>query len=238
MERIDDLQLSGLRIIQDTELFCFGMDAVLLSGFLKVKKGGRLLDMCSGNGIVALLASAKTEAARIDALEINPKNTSLAERSVQLNGLKDRVFITCGDVREAGDIYPPASFDVISCNPPYIPEGTGLTNPDDSKALARHELKMDFTDLVRAAEKLLKPKCSLFLVHKAERLPELFIKLSTGRLEPKRLRIVCPYVTHEPAMVLIEAVKYGNPGMKAEPPLIIYEPDGTYSAEMREKYGY
>ena len=148
-ERVDDLQISGLKIIQDPAAFCFGMDAVLLSGFVKVKPGEYVLDMCCGNGILPLLLSAKTKAAKICGIEIQEKSADLARRNVEMNALTERLEIVCGDIKEAGTYYRPASFDVVSCNPPYIAGGRGLKNPDDARNIARHEIMCDFADVCR-----------------------------------------------------------------------------------------
>ena len=238
MERLDDLQLSGLKILQDTERFCFGMDAVVLSGFVKVKKGARLLDMGTGTGILPLLLSAKTEASELVGLEIQDESADMAARSVELNGLDGRVRIVKGDIKEAGKIFGAASFSCVCSNPPYMAAGSGLTNPDSPLAIARHEILCCFEDVVKQSFIVLPHGGSLFLVHKPERLSELLCTLSACRMEPKRLRMVHPFVDREPSMVLIEAVKEGRKGMKVEKPLILYEEKDVYSEEMRRDYGF
>ena len=237
-ERVDDLQLSGLKLIQDPKAFCFGMDAVLLSGFVRVKPGESLLDMCTGNGILPLLLSAKTEAGKICGIEIQEQSAELAVRNVKMNGLEERIEIVRGDIREAGKYFRPASFDVISCNPPYIAGGRGLNNPDDARTIARHEVLCTFSDVCKAAAFLLDNGGRLALVHRPERVPELIKTLGESRLEVKRMRFVYPYADREPAMVLIEAVKGGGIGARIEKPLIIYESEGVYSKEIREDYGF
>ena len=238
MERLDDLQLSGLKILQDTDRFCFGMDAVVLSGFVKVKKGGRVLDMGTGTGILPLLLSAKTEASELVGLEIQDASADMASRSVELNGLSERVHIVRGDIKEAGKLFGPASFSVVCSNPPYMAQGSGLTNPDSPLAIARHEILCCFEDVVKQSFIVLPQGGSLFLVHKPERLSELLCTLSANRMEPKRLRLVHPFADREPSMVLIEAVKDGKKGMKVEKPLILYEKKDVYSEEMRRDYGF
>ena len=238
MERLDDLQLSGLKILQDTERFCFGMDAVVLSGFIKVKKGARLLDMGTGTGILPLLLSTKTEASELVGLEIQEESAAMASRSVELNGLSEKIRIVRGDIKEAGKLFGPASFSVVCSNPPYMAAGQGLTNPDGPLAIARHEILCSFEDIVKQSFIVLRQGGSLFLVHKPERLSELFCTLSAGRMEPKRLRLVHPFADREPSMVLIEAVKDGKKGMKVEKPLILYEKKDVYSEEMRRDYGF
>ena len=237
-ERLDDLQLSGLKIIQNPEKFCFGMDAVLLSGFVRTRKGELLLDIGTGTGILPLLLSAKTECAHLTGLEIQEESADMARRSVAINHLEDRISIVTGDVREAGQIFAPASFDCITCNPPYVIGKHGITNPDAPKAIARHEILCTFEDVAAAAALLLRSGGKFFLVHRPFRLSEIMVTLTKHHLEPKRMRLVYPYVDKEPNMVLIEAVRGGNSRMTVEPPLIIFESQGNYTKEIREKYGY
>ena len=237
-ERVDDLQLSGLRIIQNPEKFCFGMDAVLLSGFVRAKKGDRLLDIGTGTGILPLLLSAKTQCAHLTGLEIQEESADMARRSVMLNHLEEKISIVTGDVKEAGGVFAPASFDCVTCNPPYMIGEHGITNPDAPKAIARHEILCTFEDVAAAAEKLLKSGGRFFLVHRPFRLAELIVTMTRHHLEPKRMRLVYPYVDKEPNMVLIEAVRGGNSRMTVEPPLIIFAEPGKYSDEIREKFGY
>ena len=237
-ERLDDLQLSGLRIIQDPERFCFGMDAVLLSGFVKTGKGDQLLDLGTGTGILPLLLSAKTECAHLTGLEIQEDSADMARRSVALNHLEERISIVTGDLKEAGNLFSPASFDCITCNPPYMIGKHGIVNPDAPKAIARHELLCTLEDVAACAEKLLRTGGHFFLVHRPFRLSEILVTLSRHHLEPKRMRLVYPYVDKEPNMVLLEAVRGGKPRMTVESPLIIFDEPGKYTREIGEKYGY
>lgn len=237
-ERLDDLQLSGYRIIQDPDRFCFGMDAVLLSGFVRAKKGDLLLDMGTGTGILPILLEAKTQCAHLTGLEIQEESADMARRSVQLNHLEEKISIVTGDIKEAGSLFASASFDCITCNPPYMIGQHGITNPDAPKAIARHEVLCTFEDVAAAAAKLLKPGGHFFLVHRPFRLAEIMITLAKYKLEPKRMRLVYPYVDKEPNMVLLEAVRGGNSRMTVESPLIIFEEQGVYTKEIREKYGY
>lgn len=237
-ERLDDLQLSGLQIIQDPERFCFGMDAVLLSGFVKAKEGDLLLDLGTGTGILPLLLSAKTGCAHLTGLEIQEDSADMARRSVALNHLEERISIVTGDLKEAGTLFAPASFDCITCNPPYMIGQHGIVNPEAPKAIARHEVLCTFEDVAACAEKLLRTGGHFFLVHRPFRLAEILVTLSAHKLEPKRLRMVHPFIDKEPNMVLIEAVRGGKPRMTVESPLIIFEEQGRYTKEIREKYGY
>lgn len=237
-ERLDELQRNGYRIIQNPEKFCFGMDAVLLSGFAHAKKGDVMLDMGTGTGIIPILMEAKTKCAHLTGLEIQEESADMARRSVALNGLADKIEIITGDIKEADNIFPSASFDCITCNPPYMIGNHGLTNPDEPKAIARHEILCTFEDVIRQAAKLLKPGGHFFLVHRPFRLAEIMTTLSQYKLEPKRMQLVYPYVDKEPNMVLLEATRGGRPRMTVEKPLIVYKEPGVYTLEIYDIYGY
>ncbi len=237
-ERIDDLERNGYRIIQDTERFCFGMDAVLLSGFARVRDGDRVLDLGTGTGIIPILLEAKTGAAHLTGLEIQEDSADMARRSVRLNGLEDKIDIVTGDIKEAGSLFDAASFDVVTSNPPYMTQSHGLTNPNDAKAVARHEILCTLEDVVAQAARLLKPGGNFFLVHRPFRLAEIMVALHEYKLEPKRMRLVYPYADREPNMVLIEANRGGRPRMTVEKPLIVFREQGVYMPEITELYGY
>lgn len=237
-ERVDDLELSDLRIIQDPERFCFGMDAVLLTGFATAAKGDRCLDLGTGTGIIPILMSAKTEAAHLTGLEIQPDSADMARRSVELNDLSSRIDIVTGDLREAASLFEAASFDVVTSNPPYMIADHGLQNPDSHLAIARHEVCATLEDVVRAAAHLVRTGGSFYMVHRPFRLAEIIRTLSEYRLEPKRMRLVYPFADKEPNMVLIQAVRGGKSRMQVEKPLIVYSAQGVYSEEMVRDYGF
>lgn len=237
-ERLDDLARNGYRIIQNPEKFCFGMDAVLLSGFAKAKEGDRVLDLGTGTGIIPILMEAKTKAAHLTGLEIQAESADMARRSVSLNGLTEKIEIVTGDIKEAGKIFPPASFDVVTSNPPYMIGEHGLKNPDEPKAVARHEVLCTLEDVISQTARLLKPGGHFFLVHRPFRLAEIMTTLSQYKLEPKRMQLVYPFVDKEPNMVLLEAVRGGRPRMTVERPLIVYKEPGVYMPEIYDIYGY
>lgn len=237
-ERIDDLERNGYRIIQDPERFCFGMDAVLLSGFARVKDGASVLDLGTGTGIIPILLEAKTGAAHLTGLEIQPDSADMARRSVAMNGLETKINIVTGDIKEAGSLFDAASFDVITCNPPYMIGKHGIANPQDAKAIARHEILCTLEDVISQTARLLKPGGNFYLVHRPFRLAEIMVLLSKYKLEPKRMQLVYPYVDKEPNMVLIEANRGGRPRMTVEKPLIVYQKPGVYMPEIYDIYGY
>lgn len=236
-ERIDDLQRKGYRIIQNPDYFCFGMDAILLSGFANVKKGERALDMGTGTGIIPILLEAKTQGESFVGLEIQQPVADMASRSVRLNQLEDKIEIVCGDIKEASTILPCCSFDVITCNPPYMNQTHGIVNPTKPKAIARHEILCNFEDIAREASKLLKPKGRLYLVHRPRRLMDLLCTLRKYHLEPKRMRYIHPFKEEEANMVLIEALNNGGVQMRVESPLIVYDEPGKYTQEVLQIYG-
>ncbi len=237
-ERIDDLQRNGYRIIQDPDRFCFGMDAVLLSGFANAKKGDKVLDMGTGTGIIPILMEAKTDAEHLTGLEIQPESADMALRSVQLNGLEDKISIVTGDIKEAKDLFAKASFQVITSNPPYMIGQHGLVNPHSEKAIARHEVLCTLEDVIANAAALLVPGGHFYMVHRPFRLAEIMTTLVKYRLEPKRMQLVYPYIDKEPNMVLIEAARGGKSRLQVEKPLIVYEKPGVYTPEIYDVYGY
>ena len=237
-ERIDELQRNGYQIIQNENGFCFGMDAVLLSGFAKVKKGENALDLGTGTGIIPILLEAKTEGRHFTGLEIQETSADMAQRSVCLNDLNEKVEIVRGDIKEAADLFGKASFDVVTSNPPYMTGQHGLVNPDMPKAVARHEILCTLEDVIGQASALLKENGRFYMVHRPFRLAEIMVTMSRYRLEPKRMKLVYPFVDKEPNMVLIEGLKGGRPRVTVEKPLIVYEKPGVYTSEIYDIYGY
>ena len=237
-ERIDDLQRNGYRIIQKKKGFCFGMDAVLLSGFAQVKEGEVAVDLGTGTGIIPILLEAKTNGKHFTGLEIQEEVAEMAGRSVRLNQLEDRVDIVRGDIKEASRLFGKASFDVVTSNPPYMNDNHGLKNPDLPKAIARHEVFCTLDDVCREASLLLKSGGRFYMVHRPHRLVEIITALKTYKLEPKRMKLVHPFVDKEANMVLIEAVRGGRSMMKVEAPIIVYREPGVYTREIYDVYGY
>ena len=235
-ERVDDLHRNGYVIIQDPKRFCFGIDAVILSGFAEVKKGENVMDLCTGTGMIPILLEAKTEGSHFTGLEIQEESVEMARRSVRLNGLEDKVTIDFGDVKNTEALYRASSFDVVTVNPPYMNEGGGLKNGYSPKTIARHEVLCSLEDVVDAAARLLVPQGRLYMVHRPHRLTDIMVTLRNHRLEPKRLRFVHSYADREPVMVLVEAVSNGKPMVKVMPPLIIYKEDGEYTGEIMKIY--
>ncbi len=238
-ERIDDLQLDGLRLIQNPNWFCFGVDAVLLSDYASksIKKGSKVLDLCSGNGIIPLLLSKKSPAESIVGLEIQPAVAQMAERSVLLNDLSHKIQVKTGDLKDAETMFGRSFFQYITCNPPYKEAGGGLVTQTDTVRLARHEILCTLEDVVRVSSIILEPLGKLCMIHRPERLVELVTLMKHYGLEPKRLRFVHPYPAKTATMILIEAVRGGKPKLFLDPPLYIYDSPGVYSEEIDQIYG-
>lgn len=236
-ERLDDLQVNGYEIIQHPGKFCFGMDAVLLANFARVKKGDHVLDLGTGTGIIPILLTAKTEGEAFTGLEIQEESADMARRSVEHNHLNEKVKIVIGDIKEAASIFGPASFDVITTNPPYMIGQHGIANPSDAKAIARHEVLCTLDDILRESAKILRPGGRFYMVHRPFRLAEILSKMVEVGIEPKRMRMVHPFIDKEPNMVLIEGKRGGNSRMTVERPLIVYKEVGVYSDELLGEYG-
>lgn len=235
-ERLDDLQIKGYEIIQSPGRFCFGMDAVLLSSYAKIRNRELALDLGTGTGILPILLEAKNEGEHYTGLEIQEESADMARRSVSHNGLEDKIDIVTGDIKEASGIFGAASFHVITTNPPYMIGEHGLKNEKEALYIARHEALCTLDDILRESARLLKPKGRFYMVHRPFRLPEILAKMSAYGIEPKRMRLVYPYIDKEPNMVLLEGLRGGRPRMQVEPPLIVYQKDGEYTEELMKIY--
>lgn len=234
-ERLDDLQ-NGYMLIQNPEQFCFGIDAVLLSWFSKVKPGEKALDMGTGTGIVPILLKARYPQGRYTGLEIQEESAEMARRSVAYNQLEGDIEIITGDIKEATSIFGGASFEVVTTNPPYMIGNHGLTGENRAKTIARHETLCSLEDVISQASGLLNEKGRFYMVHRPFRLAEIFHVMIRYKLEPKRMRLVHPYVDKEPNLVLIEGCKGGRSRITVEKPLIVYERPGVYTDEILEIY--
>ncbi len=238
-ERMDDLQCQGLRLIQNPDGFCFGVDAVLLADYAakSIKKQARVLDLCSGNGIIPLLLSAKSQAGQIVGLEVQKPVAEMAARSVRLNHLENKIQMQCGDLKEAETLFGRSSFQYITCNPPYKKAGSGLLSATDSVTLARHEILCSLEDIVRVSSIILEPLGKLCFIHRPERLADILCLMRQYHIEPKRLRFVHPSPEKTATMILVEGARQGRPRLFLDPPLYIYQSPGIYSEEINSIYG-
>ncbi|BAH41058.1 MULTISPECIES: tRNA1(Val) (adenine(37)-N6)-methyltransferase [Brevibacillus] len=235
-ERIDDLLTHEMKIIQSHEVFCFSMDAVLLARFASVPKRGKVLDMCTGNGAIPLIMTTRTPEASFDGIEIQERLFSMASRNVTLNGLNERITMHHGDVKDAVSLFGHGNFDLITCNPPYMPATSGEKNISEHFAIARHEIMLSLEDVIRVGSQLLKNGGKLALVHRSTRLIDIVSLMRQYGIEPKRMRLVYPRREAEPNMVLIEGIRGGKPELRIQPPLIVYENGEQYCEELQEIY--
>ncbi len=235
MERIDDLQYKGLKIIQNTDGFCFGVDSVLLTEFAKdMKKHSSIVDLGTGTGIIGILLSKKVEASKIIGVEVQKDVAKMAKRSIELNNLQNVMSIVNEDVQNLS--LEKNSFDYVVTNPPYKKKGTGIINKEDKQIISRHETTVELDGWIKVASSLLKDNGAIYMVHRPERLNEIIEILRKYRLEPKRIRFVYPKIDKDANLVLIKAVKYANSFLKVEKPLIIYKNDGSYTDEILKIY--
>lgn len=235
-ESLCDLQRNGYQIIQDKDSFCFGMDAVLLSGFAEVKLGESVVDFGTGTGILPILLEAKTDGEKFVGLEIQSDSVDMAKRSVQYNDLEDKIEIVKGDIKNASEIFGKDSFDVVVTNPPYMSENNGLENPEEPKAIARHEIKCTLEDVIREAAAVLKPQGRFYMVHRPRRLADAMELMREYKIEPKRIRMVYPYADKAANLVLIEGARGGKPMLNIEEPLIVYSEPNVYTQEILDIY--
>ena len=237
-ERIDDLQLNNLKIIQNKDGFCFGIDSVLLSDFSKeIPTGSTVLDLGTGTGILGILLCGKTKLSKIYGIDVQEEVCQMAQRSVKLNNLEDRFEIINDNIKNLNTIFENCSIGAIVSNPPYKKDNSGLKNESQTKLISRHEITASLEDFIEISSKLLKDNSSLYMVHRPERLSDLFYLLRKYKLEPKKLRMVQSYFDSKPKLVLVKATKNAKSFLNIENPLIIYNKDGTYTSEILKIYG-
>jgi tRNA1(Val) A37 N6-methylase TrmN6 len=234
-ERIDDLLTNDLKIIQSDEVFSFSLDAVLLGRFCYTPPRGKIMDLCTGNGVIPLLLSTRTKAA-IAGIEIQDRLADMADRNVRINGLQDQVQIIHGDLKDACLQFGHGSFDVVTVNPPYLRVQGGEQNTNEHFAAARHEVFCTLEDVVRTSSQLVRAGGRVAMVHRPSRLVEIFCTMRAYKLEPKRIRFVHPRAGEEANMVLIEAHKDGKPELRTLPPLLVYKNKTEYCDELMELY--
>ena len=236
-ETLEDLQISGLSLIQKKDGFRFGIDAVLLSDFAKDIRAESMLDMCTGSGIVPVLMSAKTNISKIFGLEIQEEVFDAAKRTLELNKLSQRVHFDLGDIKNGAEIYGKRQFDLVTCNPPYMPAGTAVKNELDTKIIARHEVLCTLEDVIKTGSALVKQRGHLVLVHKPGRLCDILCLMRENKIEPKRIRFVHKRVGSEPSLVLVDGAFGGGRELRILPPLYIFDENGEETIELKRIYG-
>ena len=237
-ERIDDLQLNNLKIIQRNDGFCFGIDSVLLSDFAKnIKNNSNVLDLGTGTGIIGVLLCAKTNLKKITGVEVQKEIADMARRTIELNGLNNRFDIINDNIKNLENILQMDFYDAIVTNPPYKKNNSGLVNENEIKLISRHEVKAELSDFIKVSFKLLKDKGFFYMVHRAERLADIMYEMRKNKIEPKRIRFVYSNELSDSKLVLVEGVKNGKSFLKVEKPLYIYNSDGEYTDEVLNIYG-
>lgn len=235
-ERIDDLEFKGLKIIQNKNGFCFGIDSVLLSDFSKNIRNADVIDLGTGTGIINILLSGKTENCNFIGVEIQKEVADMAERSVKLNNLDDKIKIINGNILELENYYKKNSFDVVVTNPPYKKINTGIINQEDKKIISRHEITASLEDFIHIASYLLKDYGEFYMVHRPDRLVDIFAIMRKERIEPKKIKFVYPNRNKKANLVLIKGIKLGNPFLEFDNNLYIYDEDGNYTEEVLKIY--
>lgn len=236
-ERIDDLEFKKLKVIQNKEGFCFGIDAVLLSDFAKnIKNNAKVLDLGTGTGIISILLCGKTNLSKIIGVEVQEEVADMAKRNVRLNNLENKFEIINENITNLEKIYERNSFDVIVTNPPYKKENTGIVNEEKKKLISRHEILAKLEDYIKISNKLLKDKGEFYMVHRPERLVDIITYMRQYKIEPKEIRFVCSHKNEPPKLVLIKGVKNGKPFLKFKENLYIYENNGNYTEEIYKIY--
>ena len=236
-ERIDDLEFENLKIIQNTTGFCFGIDSVLLSDFAKeVKNGSKVMDIGTGTGIISILLSKKANVKKIYGVEIQQEVANMAERSVKLNNLEDKISIINTNIKDIFDKFEPNTFDAIVTNPPYMKLNTGAKSDEIKMLISRHEVECNLEDIIKISYKLLKSRGEFYMVHRAERIVDILYLMRKYKLEPKKIRFIQSKVNKEPNLLLIKGIKDAGNQLKIERPLVVYNEDGSYTDEILEIY--
>lgn len=234
-ERIDDLLINKLKIIQDENQFCFSVDAVLLAHFITLKKNAKVVDLGTGTGIIPLLLSARGFN-DIVGIELNVHTADMAKRSFELNKLSDKLKVLNIDLKEAIDYLKPNSFDIVTCNPPYWIVGQGKTNPNQNIAMARHEITVTLEEIIKTARRLLKYHGRFSMIHLPERLVEIITIMEKYKIEPKRLQIVQPFINKKPNLIMIEGIVGAKSGLDMLEPFVMYNEDNSYTDQLKKYY--
>ena len=237
-ERIDDLEFNNLKIIQNKNFFCFGIDSVLISNFCaKNKSASNAVDIGSGSGIISILIASKTRIKHIYGIEIQNEVAEMSKRSIELNHLEDKIEILNIDLKDATKYINPNSIDCVVTNPPYMKNGTGAKNENKQKIIARHEVETTLSEILNISYKLLKDKGEFFMIHRVDRLVDILSEMRAQRLEPKEIQFIHPYVNKSPNLVMLRAVKNGGRELKVLDPLVVYNNNGEYTDEILKIYG-
>lgn len=236
-ETLDDLQLKGICVIQKKDAFRFGIDAVLLANFAKIKRGAMVLDLCSGTGIVPFIIAGKTDASHIIGIEIQEDMVDMAKRSVSFNKLEDKIEFIHKDLKDLQFLKALPKVDVVTVNPPYKLKNSGIINPNDKNAIARHEICCTLEDVIKGAKAVLKDNGRIYMIHRPDRLADIICTMRENKIEPKLIKMIQPNTKKAPNMVLIEGQNNGGIFLKWDTTLYVYNDDGGYTDEINKIYG-
>ncbi len=236
-ERIDDLEYKGLKLIQNKEGFCFGVDSVLLSDYAKnIKKNSKVIDIGTGTGIISILLCEKTKLSKIYGIEIQEDVAEMASRSSKLNNLQDKFEVINKNIKDIFEVLEPHKYDVVVTNPPYKKVNTGVKSLENKQLISRHEVECTLEDIIEKSSKLLKDLGEFYMVHRAERLVDIMCLLRKYKLEPKNIRFVHSKEKEKPNLILVRAVRSAKEFLKIDKPLVIYKENGEYTDEILEIY--
>ena len=236
-ERIDDLEFKNLKIIQNKDGFCFGIDSILLTDFAKnIKPNSKVIDLGTGTGIITILLYGKTKNTKFVGVEIQPEVAEMANRSVKLNLLENNIEILNTNILELSKIYNRGSFDVVTTNPPYKKINTGVINENNKKLISRHEITASLEDFIRTASFLLKDLGEFYMVHRPDRLVDIFYEMRKNKIEPKKIKFIYPNKNKKANLVLIKGIKNGKQFLEFENNLYVYNEDGNYTDEILKIY--
>ena len=234
-ERLDYLIKENLRIVQNDDVFSFSTDALLLAHFTHVRKQNKILDLCSGNGVIPLLLSDKGQN-KIVGVEIQPPLVDMAKRSITYNQLSTQIEMLQLDLKEAHKHFNPSESSLVTCNPPYFKVNQQHQHQKHAHKIARHEIACTLEDCCFAARHLLKQGGRLVMVHRAERLMDVLSSMRYYQIEPKKLYFIYSKHNRAAQTIVVEGRKGGSQGLEIQPPFYIYNEDGAYSKEMSEIY--
>lgn len=232
-EKVDELIQGNCKIIQDKDKFCFGIDSLLISKFATARLNDEVFDLGTGTGVIPLVMSHTTKAKHFTALEVQVQSVDMARRSVELNGLENKISVVACDIKNVGKKFNKNAADVVVSNPPYMTLNQGEASPKDSKSIARTEILCKLEDVVSAANFLLKPNGKFFMIHRPNRLGKIFAVCAKFKLVVKRLQLIYPFADKSPTMVMLEARKNVKQDLKILEPLIMYSNPGVYSEQLK-----
>ncbi len=235
-ETLDDLQLKGIHVIQKKDGFRFGVDAVLLANFAKVKRNATIIDLCSGTGIIPFIIKGKSECGIINGVEIQGEFVEMANRTAKYNNFNEDIKFIEGDLKDKELLKSLGRVDIVTVNPPYKIYNSGILNESDKSAIARHEVCCNLEDVIIGARALLKDNGKLFMVHRPDRIVDIFTLMRKYKIEPKRIRFVHPKPGKAPNILLVEGQRDGGAFLKIEDPLYVHMEDDSYSEEITGMY--